>query len=83
MNTNEAMSLIEEKRQAALSDGVEPFAVLLDEEVYGLVYSRRDELNAETVIHDPLLQPEHGGVLWWSEREYEKAEEVWMDLHGY
>ena len=33
----------------------------------------------EYLIHDALF-PDTAGFAWWSEKDYEKAEETWLDI---
>lgn len=82
MTAADARQLIEAKRQEFVAAGGEPYALLLDTDLYEAVYECRHELGAETVIHDCLLRMARGcedGVAWWDEREHEKAEEWWQD----
>lgn len=81
----EAKELIAAKRKEFVEAGGEPYAVVLDTDLYEAVYAERFELGAEEIIHDCYIRRARGceaGVAWWSQRDYEKDEEAWWDSRG-
>jgi hypothetical protein len=82
----EARQLIETKRQETLTAGVDPYAVILDTELYALFRDRWEEIGAEVIVHDYRIREARGGedgVLWWDQHDYEEAEDAWRDVYAY
>lgn len=84
MNRTEALSQIAEKRREFVESGGEPYAVLLGDGPYHALAKEDIYTLAEKAVYDPLIEAiGQGSIVWWSEREHEKAEDAWLDAYGY